>query len=318
GAVLRAAGGGGDHDEPAGIHSESIGRVTTMEKWPIGVFASIDEGLGVHLDVAHELGVKTCHLHTPRPESRAAERVRGFRRQLADLDITVTCVFGGFAGESYADIPTVKATVGLVPPVTRAERTRELKEIADFARDLGVDVVGVHIGFVPHDKRDPTYAAIIAAARELCDHCAANGQALHLETGQEPAEVLLGFLGDVKRENLFVNFDPANMILYGVGEPLPALEKLGRYVRSVHCKDAKWSREPGVTWGEEVALGDGDVGFEAFLDTLDRIGYAGPLTIEREIPQEPVRQKAEIGRAIELLEGLKRQRAQARRDKPAC
>ncbi len=276
-----------------------------MEKWPIGVFASVDEGLGVHLDVAHELGVKTCHLHTPRPESRTPERVRGFRQQLADLDIAVTCVFGGFAGESYADIPTVKATVGLVPPATRAQRTRELKEIADFARDLGVGVVGVHIGFVPHDKHDPTYAAIIAAARELCDHCAANGQALHLETGQEPADVLLGFLGDVERDNLFVNFDPANMILYGMSEPLAALEKLGRCVRSVHCKDAKWSPEPGVTWGQEVALGEGDVGFAGFLDTLERIGYAGPLTIEREIPQEPARQKAEIGRAIELLEKLK-------------
>jgi sugar phosphate isomerase/epimerase len=279
-------------------------------KWPVGVFASIDEGLGVHLDVAHGLGVKSCHLHTPRPESRTSERVRGFRRQLADLDITATCVFGGFAGENYADIPTVKATVGLVPPATRAARIRELKEIANFARDLGVDVVGVHIGFVPHESSDPTYATIVAASRELCDHCAANGQALHLETGQEPAEVLLRFLGDVERENLFVNFDPANMILYGVGEPLAALEKLGRFVRSVHCKDAKWSREPGVTWGEEVALGDGDVGFAGFLATLNRIGYTGPLTIEREIPQEPARQKAEIGQAIELLERLKGERMQ--------
>jgi sugar phosphate isomerase/epimerase len=276
-----------------------------MEKWPIGVFASIDDGLGVHLDVAHELGVKTCHLHTPRAESRTPERAQEFRRRLADYGLTVTCVFGGFAGESYADIPTVKTTVGLVPPATRASRTRELREIADFARALGVDVVGVHIGFVPHDRNDPTYAAIVAAARELCDHCAANGQALLLETGQEPADVLLGFLGDVERENLFVNFDPANMILYGAGEPLAALEQLGRCVRSVHCKDAKWSREPGVTWGQEVALGDGDVDFARFLDTLDRIGYMGPLTIEREISQEPARQKAEIGRAIELLERLK-------------
>jgi len=282
-----------------------------MEKWPIGVFASIDEGLGVHLDVAHELGVKTCHLHTPRPESRSPARVAEFRQQLADLDVTVTCVFGGFAGESYADIPTVKATVGLVPPATRAERTQELKEIADFARALGIDVVGVHIGFVPHEKHDPTYATIVATARDVCDHCAANGQALHLETGQEPADVLLGFLADVERDNLFVNFDPANMILYGVGEPLPALELLGRHVRSIHCKDAHWSPEPGVTWGQEVAIGNGAVDFARFLDTLDRIGYTGPLTIEREIPQEPARQKAEISQAIELLESLKSRRANA-------
>lgn len=280
----------------------------TSKKWPIGVFASIDEGLGVHLNVAHELGVKTCHLHTPKPQSRTPARAEEFRKQLADLGITVTCVFGGFAGESYADIPTVKATVGLVPPATRAARTRELKEIADFAKALGVSVVGVHIGFVPHDKSDPDYASIVAVSRELCDHGAANGQALHLETGQEPPEVLLDFLHDVARNNLFVNFDPANMILYGMSEPLAALEKLGPFVRSIHCKDATWSPQPGVTWGQEVALGDGAVGFEGFLDTLDRIGYIGPLTIEREIPQEPARQKAEIAKAIDLLEKLKKSR----------
>ncbi len=238
--------------------------------WPIGVFASIDAGLGVDLDVARELGVPTVHLHTPRAASRTPERAREFARRLADLGIEVTCVFGGFEGESYADIPTVKQTVGLVPPATRAERLRELLEIADFARLLDVSVVGVHVGFVPHEADDPVYRDVIAVIRQVCDRCRENGQSLHLETGQEPAEVLLRFLGDVERDNLFVNFDPANMILYGVGEPLPALAKLGPYVRSVHCKDAKWSVEPGVTWGRETALGEGDVGFAAFLATLAR------------------------------------------------
>jgi sugar phosphate isomerase/epimerase len=278
-------------------------------EWPIGVFASIDAGLGVDLDVARELGVPTVHLHTPRAASRTPERAREFARRLADLEIEVTCVFGGFEGESYADIPTVKQTVGLVPPATRADRLRELLEIADFARLLDVSVVGVHVGFVPHDADDPVYRDVIAAIRQVCDRCLANGQALHLETGQEPAEVLLRFLGDVERDNLFINFDPANMILYGVGEPLPALAKLGPYVRSVHAKDATWSDEPGVTWGRETPLGEGDVDFAAFLETLRDIGYRGPLTIEREIPHLPEQQRAEIGRAIELLERLKQQLA---------
>jgi sugar phosphate isomerase/epimerase len=214
-------------------------------------------------------------------------------------------VFGGFEGESYADIPTVKRTVGLVPIETRAQRVAELKEIADFARLLGVDVVGVHVGFVPHDTSDPEYAAVVQVAGQLCDHVAGNGQALHLETGQEPADVLLRFIEDVSRDNLFINFDPANMILYGVGQPIPALQQLGRYVRSVHCKDATWSDRPGETWGEEVPLGRGDVGMETYLRTLDEIAYTGPLTIEREIAQEPERQKAEIGGALELLRSLK-------------
>jgi sugar phosphate isomerase/epimerase len=278
------------------------------KRWPIGVFASIDAGLGVRLEVAHELGVPTIHLHTPRPASRTPQRAAEFLRRLDELGITTTCVFGGFEGESYADIPTVKRTVGIVPRETRAERVAELKEIADFARRLNVDVVGVHLGFVPHDAADPDYRQLVELTRDICDHCRGNRQALHLETGQEPVDVLIAFLDDVERDNLFVNFDPANMILYGAGEPLPALEQLGPRVRSVHCKDAVWSGRPGETWGREVPLGEGDVDFAAFLGTLERIGYDGPLTIEREIPQEPDRQKAEIGRAIELLERLTGQR----------
>jgi len=278
-----------------------------MERWPIGVFASIDTGLGVKLEVARDLGVHTVHLHTPHAESRTPERAAEFNKRLADLGIKITCVFAGFEGESYADIPTVKRTVGLMPRQTRATRTTELKAIADFARELGVDVVGIHLGFVPHDSSDADYKELLQITRDVCDHCKRNGQAIHLETGQEPVDVLLQFLDNVERDNLFVNFDPANMILYGAGEPIPSLEQLGPRVHSIHCKDATWSDKPGETWGREVPLGEGDVDFEAFMKTLKKIGYTGPLTIEREIPQEPERQKAEIGRAIELLERLKKQ-----------
>src|SRR5690606_1019896 len=128
-----------------------------------------------------------------------------------------------------------------------------------------------------------------------CDHCQGNGQTVHLETGQETADALLQFIDDVDRRNLGVNFDPANMILYGTGEPIEALAKVGRYVWSVHCKDGVWSDRPGETFGRQVPLDEGDVGMESFLRQLNEIGYTGPLTIEREIPQEPQRQKAEIG-----------------------
>lgn len=276
-----------------------------MDKWPIGVFASIDAGLGVKLEVAHELQVPTIQLHAPAQATRTSANADRFLKRLAELGIQLTAVFGGFEGESYADIPTVSRTVGLVPPKTRAERTREMKEIADFAKLLNCSVVALHLGFVPHETDSPLYREVIDVTRDVCDHCGGNGQSLHLETGQETADGLLKFILDVQRDNLFINFDPANMILYGTGEPIAALKKVGRFVRSVHCKDGKWAKNPGQEWGQEVPLGEGDVGFENYLRTLNEIGYSGPLTIEREIPQEPERQKAEIGRAIRLLTELK-------------
>ncbi|TWT64973.1 sugar phosphate isomerase/epimerase family protein [Allorhodopirellula solitaria] len=276
-----------------------------MSDWPLGVFASIDAGLGVAWPVIRELGVPTIQLHAPHGGNRTREAAENFAAQLREQNIRCTAVFGGFEGESYADIPTVVRTVGLVPEATRAARLAEMLEISDFAKLLGVDCVALHLGFVPHDTSDPGYASIVDVTRQLCDHCESNGQFLHLETGQESADGLLTFIAAVDRANLKINFDPANMVLYGAGDPIEALRQLGPHVRSIHCKDGVASDQPGVTWGQEVPLGEGDVGMETYLKTLDEIGYTGPLTIEREIPEDPARQKAEIGAALELLQGLK-------------
>ena len=145
-----------------------------------------------------------------------------------------------------------------------------MKEIADFARLLGVDVVALHLGFVPHDTADPLYQEVVAVTREICDHCQGNGQRLHLETGQESADGLLQFIGDVDRDNLFVNFDPANMILYGSGEPIEALQE-GRASTSAASTARTPSGPPSRarSGAPKCRLGEGDVGMENFLRTLD-------------------------------------------------
>ncbi len=278
-----------------------------MEKWPIGVFASVDAGLGVHFDVVQELGIPTIQLHAPHQDTRTEQTAKDFLGRCSDAGIVITAVFGGFEGESYADIPTTVRTVGLVPEETRAARVQEMKEISDFAAQLGCTTVALHIGFVPEDRNGDSYQGLLAVTRELLDHVAGNGQCLNLETGQETADHLLEFIADVERDNLFINFDPANMILYGTGDPIEALKKVGKYVRSVHCKDGTWAapEKRGKEWGAEVPLGEGDVGMETYLRTLKDLGYDGPLTIEREIAHDRERQKADIGAAVNLLTELR-------------
>lgn len=276
-----------------------------MQSWPLGVFASIDAGLGVSWDVISSLSVPTIQLHAPHAGQRDEPSASKLHDQLASMEVACTAVFGGFDGESYADIPTVERTIGLVPEATRQSRLQEMFEIANFAKWLGCDTVALHLGFVPHDPSTLGYDGIVEVTRRLCDHCGTANQYLHLETGQETAEGLLTFIEKVDRSNLKINFDPANMILYGTGEPIEALRMVAKHVRSIHCKDGVWSDQPGVTWGREVPLGEGDVNIEAYLTTLKEIGYEGPLTIEREIPQDPIRQRSEIGNAIELLTRLR-------------
>ncbi len=278
-----------------------------MSAWEIGVFTSVDAGLGVRLDVVEELKIPTVQIHAPHQATRTAESANAFLAKCKSAGIKITAVFGGFEGESYASIAETARTVGLVPQATRAARVQEMKEISDFAKLLGCDVVALHIGFVPEDRDGEDYHDLVKVTRDLLDHVAVNAQNLHLETGQESADHLLEFIHDVQRGNLFINFDPANLILYGTDQPIEALRKVGHLVRSVHCKDAKWADEAvrGTGWGREVPLGEGDVRMETYLSTLKEVGYEGPLTIEREIPEDREQQKTDIGTAVALLEYLR-------------
>ena len=274
-----------------------------MSQHPIGAFIIVDEDLDMRLNAASQIGIPTAQILAPKFEKRSAADVAELNHKFADAGVTITCVFCGFEGESYADIPTVEETVGLVPLEERYPRLDEAKSISDFAKEMGVDVVALHLGFIPEHQDDPGYEAIVQVTQDLCDRCAQNGQRLHLETGQETAEILLDFINNVKRENLAVNFDPANMILYGSGGPIPAIKLLSSHIKSVHCKDAKWAKNPGKEWGEEVLLGDGDIKLELFLTTLKEVGYVGPLTIEREISGE--QQIKDIETSVSRLKELR-------------
>ena len=217
----------------------------------------------------------------------------------------VVTAFCAYNGESYADIPTVQQTVGFIPPATRAEREGRTYEVSDFARDTGIPSIATHIGFVPEDDSDPDYLAVREMVRRVCDHAGKNHQTFALETGQEAADTLLRFLIDVNRPNLGINFDPANMILYGTGDPIEALGTLAMHILSVHCKDGDWPPK-GVrgALGEERPLGQGAVGMPRFVQKLKSIGFKGPLNIEREVP-DPAQRLSDIAMAVKLLEPLR-------------
>lgn len=249
------------------------------------------------------LGVRCGQLGVPGnlPLDGAAA---GWRAALEAEDFTIVTVFAAYEGEDYADIPTVQKTVGFIPPATRAVREKRTLELSDFARDLGVSSIACHIGFVPEDPSDPDYIAVREIVRRVCDHAAKNGQTFALETGQEPAHVLLSFIQDVDRPNLKINFDPANMILYGTGDPIEALSVLAPHVISVHCKDGDWPPKTPGALGVEKPLGQGSVGIERFIAKLKEIGYQNPLNIEREVMDHQERLR-DIRMAVQLLERLR-------------
>lgn len=270
----------------------------------LGVITSLSPDPAKALEYLSELGIPTAQISYPadldNPEGLAA-----IEKALAETGIEITTVFCGFPGESYADLPTVQATVGLIPPGPRAERVETVKRIARFTQKLGVKRVAAHIGFVPEDHSDPQHKEIVNTVRGICDYLAELGLDFALETGQETGAGLHHFIQDVeeggKRSNLKVNFDPANMILYGNDQPIPATRLLFPWIDGVHCKDGNWPTEQGKL-GVEMPLGQGQVDVPAWIATLLELGYQGPLTIEREIHGE--QQRKDILAAKDLLLGL--------------
>ena len=248
------------------------------------------------------LGAKAGQLGLPGNYSLEGAASR-WKQALADEQFELATVVCAYNGEDYADVPTVERTVGFIPRATRRERVERTLAASDFARELGVGSIACHVGFVPHSPDNPNYIAVREAVRRICDHAGANGQTFALETGQEPAEVLAAFIKDVNRPNLAINFDPANMILYGTGDPIQALETVFPWVVSVHCKDGVWPAKAGAL-GVETPLGKGAVGMDKFIAKLKSLGYKGILSIEREIDNTEEK-KADIRTAVELLERLR-------------
>jgi sugar phosphate isomerase/epimerase len=186
------------------------------------------------------------------------------------------------------------ATIGLVPPKTRAARIDALRQASDFAKLLGITQVQTHCGFIPEDPADPLYPGAVEAIRAVAQHCQSNGQSFLMETGQETPTTMSRVIRDVNLPNLAVGLDTANLILYGKANPVDAVDIIGTHVRSVHAKDGRWPTDPSQL-GEEVLIGKGLVDFKQVFTKLHRLGYSGAITIERETsgPQqiEDVRQE---------------------------
>jgi len=268
---------------------------------PIGVVVSGRDPL-TSLEKVRSLGLFTCQMSVPSEEWWSKERIELIKKTAKEKKIEITSLICGFEGESYRDIPTIKRTVGLLNPEMQGKRVLRVFSYSDLAAELGIEVIQAHIGFIPEDRNNPDYKGLVIVLQKIADYCKENNQSFALETGQEKALVLSKFIEDVNRLNIGVNFDPANMLLYDADDPIKALDVLGKYVIGVHCKDGKRPERKGEL-GKEYPLGEGDVGIENFIEKLKKIGYTGPLTIEREISGE--KQMGDILEAKKLLERIR-------------
>ncbi len=228
-----------------------------------------------------KLGIDAVQIACGDPHHAAWDEGERLPEVARAAGLQMTGAMLGFPGEDYTTPQTIQKSGGFGNPATRPERLERLAWAFDRTRALGLVDLMLHAGFLP-EPGDPDRKPFLDTLGKVSALAQARGVTVAFETGQETADLLRRTLDELKCPNLKVNFDPANMLLYDKGDPLRAVEILGPDIRSVHVKDAKRTRVPG-TWGEEVPLGQGEVNIQAFVQTLKKVGYRGPLCIEREV-----------------------------------
>jgi L-ribulose-5-phosphate 3-epimerase len=240
-------------------------------------------GIGKDPDAAmakvRDLGLPTSQIFVNEFEPDLVNRLR---QALEKHQIEATSLVVGGPGKEVWDFYQGPLTIGLVPRETRAARIAHIKKASDFAKQCSIPAVQTHCGFIPENPNDPVYKETIAAMREAATYCRNNGQNFRYETGQETPITLVRAIQDVGLENQGVNFDLANLILYGKANPVDAIELLRPYVQGIHAKDGMFPTNPKEL-GKEVPIGKGKVDFPRIIERLKQLNYRGAVTIEREI-----------------------------------
>jgi len=267
----------------------------------VGILLPLTPTVDEEFDKARDMGLRSCQVVSWQPELFTPELAERTIQASRRCGVTISSFWCGWEGPKVWDSVSGPLTLGLVPPAYRFQRLQNLIKGAEFAAWLGVPNLITHVGFIPENPSDPDYPGLIAALRHLAGFCQEKGLHFLFETGQETPVTLLRAIEDIGLDNLGVNLDPANLILYGKSNPVDALDVIGRYVRDVHAKDGRYPTN-GRQLGEETPLGQGKVDFPALLRGLKAHGYTGPLTIEREITGD--QQIKDIRMAKELLEKL--------------
>jgi len=247
----------------------------------IGAIMGVEELLGDGADRLRALGLNACQVKCWDDALYTAENARILREKTQG--IALTSLWAGWPGPKAWNFTEGPETLGLVPEAYREERVASLKKGLAFADVLDIQDVVTHIGFIPENPSSEAYKGFIACMQELIAFCRAHDMHFGFETGQETPITLLRTIQDLGDEgDLWINLDPANLLMYGKANPVDAVGIYGRYIRSVHVKDGCYPTD-GASLGVETPIGEGMVHFEKLIPALKAQGFEGPYIIEREI-----------------------------------
>lgn len=249
-----------------------------MNSISLGVISKADNP-EEDLKIVRDLGFPTCQLNIKDYSSELAKRLSQTLTEYKILPTTLICMGPGNYVYNFMEGPS---TIGLVPRAYRAARIERLKEGIDFCKEEGIPAVHAHFGFIPENPMDTLYIEFVALMKNIGEYALKRSIDIYFETGQETPITLCRAIEDIGTGNLFINYDVANLVMYGKANPLDGLQILGKYVKSLHAKDGKYPTNP-FELGKEVPIPQGEVDFPKIITSLKQIGFKGAITIEYEL-----------------------------------
>lgn len=272
-----------------------------MYNLDIGVIIPLESLLKNGVQELKDLGLNTCQINGWNCEYFTEENAEKIKTMVDEHNIKISSLWVGWPGPAIWDFIDGPSTLGLVPKEFRFERMKALKKGADFAKLMGITDITTHVGFIPENPSTTEYMETVMIIRDVARYCKKLGLYFNFETGQETPITLLRTIQDIGLDNLGINLDPANLLMYGKGNPQDAVDMYGEYIRGVHVKDGMYPTD-GRSLGKETPVGEGMVDFPVLIKKLKKHNYNGALIIEREIsgPQ----QKEDILKAKALLEEI--------------
>jgi sugar phosphate isomerase/epimerase len=231
------------------------------------------------LKVVRDLGVPTCQLNIARYSPELVKRLLNTLSEYKISPTALTCMGPGIYKWDFIDGPS---TIGLVPRLNRAARIERLKQGIDFCKEAVIPAVHAHFGFIPEDPKNILYIEFIDTMKNVGEYALKRSIDIYFETGQETPITLRRAIEDIGTGNLFVNYDTANLVMYGKANALDGLKVLGKYIRGMHAKDGEYPTDPSKL-GKEVPIPTGEVDFPRIISFLKQIGFKGAITIECEL-----------------------------------
>ena len=272
----------------------------------IGVLMSVDYNTEMlaKLNVIKDYGFECCQLSTWDTSLYCDEKAAELKAAIEATGVEVSTVWAGWSGPKEWNFTGGPTTLGLVPPAYRMNRAEELIRAAKFASDAGVTRVATHAGFLPENMSDPEYSGMLSILRYIIREYKKLGVDFLFETGQETPITLLRYIEALGADNVGINMDTANLILYGKANSADAITVFGKYVKDTHIKDGFYPTT-GEKLGHEVKVGEGLANIPEVIKRLKAVGYEGNYIIEREIKgDEQTRDILDTKKYLEEILGI--------------